>query len=124
MPLWTTRFRAARRPSFGWQVLPIARWSYQRIFFDGLTVWLRDFGEIALPVAIRGNRLELAGAKGAPHFTGPAFWRIFGYSRGIPRLINSICDKALLAGFVEHSDRITYRLVGRAIRELEGHIRV
>jgi general secretion pathway protein A len=68
------------------------------------------------------HRLELAGAKGAPHFTGPAFWRIFRYSRGIPRLVNAICDKALLAGFVEHSDRITYRLVGRAIRELEGDI--
>ena len=67
------------------------------------------------------HRLELAGAKGAPHFTGPAFWRIFRYSHGIPRLVNAICDKALLAGFVEHSDRITYRLVGRAIRELEGN---
>ena len=64
----------------------------------------------------------LAGANGAPHFTGPAFWRIYGYSHGIPRLVNSVCDKALLAGFVEHSDRISYRLVGRAIRELEGHI--
>jgi hypothetical protein len=36
--------------------------------------------------------------------------------------VNAVCDKALLAGFVEHSDRITYRMVGRAIRELEGNI--
>jgi general secretion pathway protein A len=49
-------------------------------------------------------------------------WRIFHYSRGIPRLVNAVCDKALLAGFVEHSDRINYRMVGRAIRELEGDI--
>ena len=54
------------------------------------------------------HRLELAGAKGVPHFTRPAFWRIFRYSRGIPRLVNAVCDKALLAGFVEHSDRITH----------------
>jgi type II secretory pathway predicted ATPase ExeA len=40
----------------------------------------------------------------------------------VPRLVNAVCDKALLAGFVEQSDRINHRLVGRAIRELEGNI--
>jgi general secretion pathway protein A len=68
------------------------------------------------------HRLELAGAQGVPYFTQPALWRIYGYSRGIPRLINAVCDKSLLAGFVEQSDRITYQMVGRAIRELEGNI--
>jgi general secretion pathway protein A len=68
------------------------------------------------------HRLELAGAKGAPRFTRPALWRVFRYSSGVPRLINAVCDKALLAGYVEHSDRITYRMIGRAIRELEGEI--
>ena len=52
------------------------------------------------------HRLELAGAKGVPFFTRPALWRIYHYSGGIPRLVNAVCDKALLAGFVEHSDRI------------------
>ena len=70
------------------------------------------------------HRLELAGANGAPHFTQPAYWRVFHYSGGIPRLINAVCDKALLAGFVEQSDRICYRMVNRAIRELEGEIHV
>lgn len=68
------------------------------------------------------HRLELAGAKGVPYFTRPALWRIYFYSRGIPRLVNAVCDKALLAGYVEHSDRITHRMVGRAVRELEGEI--
>jgi general secretion pathway protein A len=68
------------------------------------------------------HRLHISGAKGSPYFTQPAIWRVFNYSGGIPRLINAVCDKALLAGFVEHSDRITYPLVGRAIRELEGNI--
>ena len=54
--------------------------------------------------------------------TQPALWRVYLYSRGIPRLINALCDKALLAGFVEQSDRINYRMVGRAIDELEGKI--
>jgi len=70
------------------------------------------------------HRLELAGADGAPQFTQPAFWRIFHYSGGIPRLVNAVCDKALLAGFVEQSERINYWMVSRAIRELEGDIHV
>ncbi len=68
------------------------------------------------------HRLELAGARGAPYFTRPALWRIFGYSHGIPRLVNAVCDKALLAGFVEQSESINYRMVSRAVRELEGDI--
>jgi len=69
------------------------------------------------------HRLGLAGAKkGRPNFTKPALWRICNYSGGIPRMVNAVCDKALLAGFVEHSDLINYRMVGRAINELEGNI--
>ena len=68
------------------------------------------------------HRLALAGSNGVPAFTGPAIWRVFGYSQGVPRLVNAICDKALLAGFVERSYRINYRMVGRAIRDLEGDI--
>jgi general secretion pathway protein A len=68
------------------------------------------------------HRLAQAGAKGKPQFTRPALWRIFNYSRGIPRLVSAVCDKALLAGFVEKSNQINFRMVGRAIRELEGKI--
>jgi general secretion pathway protein A len=68
------------------------------------------------------HRLQVSGAQGAPYFTWGAMWRIYGYSGGIPRLVNAVCDKALLAGFVEQSERINHRLVGRAIRELEGDI--
>jgi general secretion pathway protein A len=68
------------------------------------------------------HRLELAGANGAPYFSAPALWRIFRYSNGVPRLVNALCDKALLAGFVQQSKRINFQMVGRAIRELEGEI--
>ena len=68
------------------------------------------------------HRLQVSGAQGAPYFTRPALWRIYHYSSGIPRLVNAVCDKALLAGFVEQRDRIDFRLVGRALRELEGNI--
>jgi general secretion pathway protein A len=71
------------------------------------------------------HRLEVAGAKsggakGSPYFTQPALWRVYSYSQGIPRLLNAICDKALLAGFVNQREKIDYGLVGRAVRELEG----
>ncbi len=68
------------------------------------------------------HRLQISGAKGAPFFTWPALWRIFSYSKGIPRLVNALCDKCLLAGFVQQSERITFGLVGRAVRELEGKL--
>src|ERR1035437_2960095 len=68
------------------------------------------------------HRLALAGSLWLPAFTIPAVWRVFRYSGGIPRLVNAVCDKALLAGYVERSQRINFRMVGRAIRELEGDI--
>ncbi len=68
------------------------------------------------------HRLQVSGAKGVPYFSRPALWRIYNYSHGIPRLINAVCDKALLAGFVHARDRIDFRMVGRALRELEGNI--
>jgi general secretion pathway protein A len=68
------------------------------------------------------HRLHVSGANGAPFFTPPALWRIYNYSKGIPRLINAICDKCLLAGYVARRDKIDFSMVGRAKRELEGQI--
>jgi general secretion pathway protein A len=68
------------------------------------------------------HRLQMCGGNGSPNFTAPALWRVHRYSGGIPRLINAVCDKALLAGFVHREKRIGFRLVQRAVRELEGDI--
>lgn len=68
------------------------------------------------------HRLHVSGANGTPYFTRMALWRVYRYSQGIPRLVNAICDKALLAGFVEQSQRIGFRLVRRAVHELEGEM--
>ncbi len=68
------------------------------------------------------HRLAVSGAKGAPYFTAAAQWRIYRYSKGIPRLVNALCDKCLLAGYVQQRDRIDFRMVGLATRELEGDI--
>jgi general secretion pathway protein A len=68
------------------------------------------------------HRLHVSGASGPPYFTKPALWRIFRYSKGIPRVINGLADKCLLAGFVLQRERIDFGMVGTAIRELEGEI--
>ena len=68
------------------------------------------------------HRLHVSGGKGTPYFTWPALWRVYQYAHGIPRLVNAVCDKALLAGFVAQKERIDFRLVNRAVRELEGRI--
>jgi general secretion pathway protein A len=68
------------------------------------------------------RRLELAGANGAPLFDGAAVQRVYQYSGGVPRLINAVCDKALLAGFVKEQRLVTEDLVKLAIDELQGDI--
>jgi general secretion pathway protein A len=69
-----------------------------------------------------GFRLQVAGANGRPSFTPWALWAVHRYAGGVPRLINAVCDKTLLCGFVAGDDRLTFRHVRRAIRELEGRL--
>lgn len=68
------------------------------------------------------HRLHISGAQGPPYFTAGAIWRIHRYSSGLPRLVNALADKALLCGFVQQADTIDFRMIGRAIRELEGNV--
>ncbi|HHY84105.1 MAG TPA: AAA family ATPase [Verrucomicrobia bacterium] len=70
------------------------------------------------------HRLQVSGSRGVPRFTKPALWRIHHYTGGIPRLVNAVCDKALLAGFVNQTAELDYRVIGTAIRELEGDVGV
>jgi general secretion pathway protein A len=63
------------------------------------------------------HRITLAGGMGRPCFTNFAVRSICRASRGIPRLVNNLCDKALLAAFVRDSDEVGYWDVRRAIRE-------
>ena len=66
------------------------------------------------------HRIQVSGGNGHPRFQRCALRKIYRYSRGIPRLINAVCDKTLLCGFVSGTDQLTRRHVRRAIRELEG----
>lgn len=64
------------------------------------------------------HRLQVSGANARPRFTLPALLRLHWFAGGVPRMVNNICDKALLAAYVRQSDVVTFRDAGRAIREL------
>ena len=67
------------------------------------------------------HRLRVAGAaNGRPSFTPWAIRTVHRYSGGVPRLINAVCDKTLLYGFVNETHALSARAVRQAIRELEG----
>ncbi len=63
------------------------------------------------------HRLMLAGANGRPSFTPWAARKVFRHTKGVPRLVNSLCDKSLLAAFVRNGDQVTWADVRRAARE-------
>jgi general secretion pathway protein A len=65
------------------------------------------------------RRLQIAGAIGAVQiFSGPAIEAVFSHSRGFPRLINTICENALLAGYAKHAATITSEIIDDVAREL------
>ena len=66
------------------------------------------------------HRLYVAGGNSRPTFSYWALRKVFSYSGGVPRLINAVCDKALLCGFIKHADHLRAKHLRRAIRELEG----
>jgi general secretion pathway protein A len=67
-----------------------------------------------------GHRLSIAGSRRGVSFTKGALRSIYSYSKGYPRLINVICDRALLAGYSERSRTITARMVLKAAVGLRG----
>jgi len=56
---------------------------------------------------------------GAAPFTGRAVRLISGYSRGIPRVANIVCDHCLLIGYADQEAQIGPNIVRQAIRYLE-----
>jgi len=65
------------------------------------------------------HRLEVAGNREAVRFSGESVDIIFTYSRGIPRLINIICDFLMLSAFAEETTDIDKELVQDIIGDLD-----
>lgn len=67
-----------------------------------------------------GHRLKVAGS--SPErikFTEEAQEIIYNYSQGVPRLLNILCDRCLLAGFAAQVNTIDGEITGKCIGELD-----
>jgi len=66
------------------------------------------------------HRLSVAGSNGDIVFEDETIRAIHRYTRGIPRLINILADKALLRGFVREISLMDVGHIQACIQELEG----
>ncbi|RME36179.1 MAG: AAA family ATPase [Deltaproteobacteria bacterium] len=64
-------------------------------------------------------RTQRAGVS-RPLFSRRALDLVFRYSRGIPRLVNMICDRALLGAWCQDKDTVSPQVVKKAAREVLG----
>jgi general secretion pathway protein A len=67
------------------------------------------------------HRLKVAGALGEVFDPG-AKKEVFRLSQGVPRLVNVICDRALLGAYAKESRRVNARLVRLAAAEVKGKL--
>jgi general secretion pathway protein A len=79
---------------------------------------LRPFGEVESQRYVQ-HRMEVAGQK-QPIFTKQAMRAAHRLSRGIPLLLNTICDRALLGAYATGQTRVKEAVVRRAAREVLG----
>jgi len=79
---------------------------------------LRPFSEDDTGAYIR-HRMEVAGQK-QPIFSEAAMRQAHRAARGIPRLINAICDRALLGAYAQDARRVDGATMRRAATEVLG----
>jgi type II secretory pathway predicted ATPase ExeA len=66
------------------------------------------------------HRLNVAGAAGEIQLSARAMKEVYRGSHGVPRLINLIADRALLAGYASHTRDIELQHVRKALAALRG----
>ncbi len=69
-------------------------------------------------------RINIAAQRSAIKFDRSAYRQIFRYSKGIPRVINIVCDRSLLTAFVLNQFKISASVARAAIKEVatRGHV--
>ena len=73
-------------------------------------------------VAYISHRLHVAGGNSTPVFASDALPKIFRHTHGVPRLINGLCDRALLTGYVNETTTIGPSTIDEVARELPALI--
>jgi general secretion pathway protein A len=66
------------------------------------------------------HRLAVAGMKSTMPFEAKAIRRIHQLSRGVPRRINLLCDRALLGAYADGKGQVDRRIVDKAAAEVFG----
>jgi general secretion pathway protein A len=64
------------------------------------------------------HRLAVAGAGETVSFSTPATYLIYGYSKGIPRRINAICDRAMLIAYTREEATVGLKTAWDAIGDI------
>jgi general secretion pathway protein A len=65
------------------------------------------------------HRLEVAGSQGREIFHPDTFPLIYRYTGGIPRLVNTLCDTAMMAAFAREQDHVEVEDVKAAVEEMQ-----
>ncbi len=65
------------------------------------------------------HRLEVAGAGDREIFAADTFAEVFRYCGGVPRLINTLCDTAMMAAYMADRATVTRADIISAVRELQ-----
>lgn len=74
--------------------------------------------DVAETQAYVEHRLGCVGWKGNPAFEAEALKGIFDHSQGIPRRINALCDRIMLAAFLSDKHQISAELVEQVATEM------
>ena len=65
------------------------------------------------------QRLKVAGGDGQPTFTPEAVKKIFEYSQGIQRVVNVLCEHAMISAFVDRQQPVEAATIDVVAREFE-----
>lgn len=68
------------------------------------------------------HRMKTVGWAGDPEFSENCFAPIYEFTGGIPRRINTLCDRVLLFGYLEDKHRIDAETVTAVIGDLNGEM--
>jgi general secretion pathway protein A len=82
----------------------------------GLKVRLRPFDQSS-SIGYIAHRLKVAGSTGGI-FTPDACKAVFEYSKGIPRIINAVCDNALLESYIQKKEKIGTGIIEQVAADL------
>ncbi len=65
------------------------------------------------------HRLEVAGSAGRKIFEEDCYPLLFRYTGGVPRLVNTLCETAMMASYTADRDRVTAADIESSVKELQ-----